>query len=123
MSVAFLQVAMVMGWLSPSQRNLAARMAHDQFIGEWSGEARLEGTAVPLTIDFTSSGAEWNAEASLGGVPLRVHQVRVEPGYVRFQLDSGRAIVEFEGKRAQRGGRVSGVAKGALRGTFTLLRD
>ena len=123
LGVAFLQVSFVMGWLSTSHPYIASRIAYDQFRGEWSGEARLEGRPVPLMIDFVPTGTAWNAQASLDGVPLRVNQIRVEPGVVRFQLDSGLAVVEFEGKRAPRGGRLNGVAKGALHGTFTLVRD
>ena len=123
LSVAFLQVSIVMGSLAPSHHRIAASIAYDQFHGAWTGVARLEGKPVPLTIDLIPTGKAWNAQASLGGVPLRVNQVRVEPGFVRFELDSGLAVMEFEGKRAPRGGRVTGVAKGALQGTFILVRD
>jgi hypothetical protein len=119
-AVGFAQVAFVMGWLSPGP-HIAERIAFDQFRGGWSGEAQLEGARVPLTIDFIP-GSAWQAEASLGGVPLRVNMVRAEPGLIRFQLESNRAVLQFEGKRA-RGSRVIGVAKGPLSGTFTLMRD
>ncbi len=118
---AFFQVSIVMGSFAAAQPHIATGIAREQFRGDWTGMAQLDGRKVPLEIDFDADGNAWSAEAYLNGVPLRVAEVHAKPGSIRFRIDSGRDVVEFEAKRWPHGGHMSGVAQG--HGTFTLARD
>lgn len=112
-----------LGWLAVQHPRIAAATAREQFKGEWVGEMKAPGRARKIELRLAPVGTGWVGEVRLDGREGTARNVRVEMGSVQFSLEVGGSTLRFEGKRALRGGQVSGVVQGLERGTFRLVRE
>jgi hypothetical protein len=112
-----------MGWLAADHPRIAAQTAREQFKGYWIGEMKVPGRARNIELRLAPIGNAWVGEALVDGEQGQARDVRVEMGSVQFGLDVGGSTLWFKGKRALRGGQVSGVVQGLDRGTFRLVRE
>jgi hypothetical protein len=121
---AILQVSMGgLGWLVVQHPRIAAATARDQFRGAWVGELKAAEGSRKIELRLAPVGSAWKGEVLLDGEERLVRDVRIDVGAVRFGLNVGDSTLWFEGKRALRGGQVSGVVQGFERGTFHLVRQ
>jgi hypothetical protein len=112
-----------LGWLAMSSPQLESFTAIQQFQGGWSGQAVLDRRPAPIELQLEHSGSLWTGHLSYLGQALSLEEVTVQPGRVDFSVDVGTALLRFRGKRAPRGGAISGVLLGPPDGTFKLTRE
>jgi hypothetical protein len=112
-----------LGWLAMEHPKIAAQTAREQFKGEWVGEIRAPGRARKIELRLAPVGTSWVGKVVVDGEEGVARDVRVKMGSVQFGLNVGGSTLWFEGKRALRGGQVSGVVQGLERGTFRLVRE
>jgi hypothetical protein len=121
---AFLQVTLGgLGRLAMEHPQIAAATAREQFKGQWVGEVKAPGHVRRIELRLAPVGSAWVGEVLLDGEQGLARNVHVEMGSVHFGLNVGGSTLWFEGKRALRGGQVSGVVQGLERGTFRLVRS
>jgi hypothetical protein len=107
-----------MGWLAMEHPRIAADAAREQFRGEWVGEVTAREGPRKMELQLAPVGTAWAGKVRLDGKERAVRDVRVELGSVHFSLLVGQSMLQFEGRRAVRGGQVSGVVKGFEQGTL-----
>jgi hypothetical protein len=112
-----------LGWLAMEHPRIAARTATEQFAGAWVGEVKAPEGSRKLELQLAPRGATWVGKALLDGREFAVSDIRVGIGSVHFGLDVGRSTLWFQGRRAVRGGQVSGVIQGFEQGTFHLVHE
>lgn len=112
-----------LGWLAMEHPQIAARTARDQFQGAWVGEVKAPEGSRKMKLQLVSQSGDWGGTVFLDGRELTVRDVRVEVGSLHFSLQVGDSTLWFQGRRAVRGGQVSGVVQGRERGTFHLVHE